>query len=178
MPVIPGLERDSVAVFEVVEPQENAPALSRLAEYFVETGRLDLAAAVGDTLEQSFAADAGAMIARARIALARGESRTLARIMPELLPAIADGRDEDLPWERRANLAVVLAQTKHPELARAQVEFCLQEADLDRLRSLGPVALFRLLALARSQRIGFADPALNAAALDLLPAEFQAQLQP
>jgi hypothetical protein len=177
MPVIPGLERDSLAVLEVVEPQENAIALSRLAEYFAETGRLDLAAAVGDTLEQSFAADAGAMIARAKVALARRETRTLARIMPELLPAIADGRDEDLPWERRANLAVVLALTKHPDLARQQVDFCLAEADLERLRSLGPVSLFRLLALARSYRAEFADASLEAAALSLLPAEFQAQLR-
>jgi hypothetical protein len=178
MPVIPGLERDSLAVFEVVEPQENVTALSRLAEYFVETGRLELAAAVGDTLEQSFGADAGAMIARARVALARGEPRTVARIMPGLLPAIADGRDEDLPWERRANLAVVLAQTRHPDLARAQVEFCLQEADAERLRSLGPVSLFRLLTLARAYRLDFADPALRPVATGLLPAEFQALLPP
>ncbi|WP_069960928.1 hypothetical protein [Lacunisphaera limnophila] len=177
LPVIPGLERDSLAVFEVVEPQENAVALSRLAEYFVETGRLDLAAAVGDSLEQAFAADAGAMIARAQVALARGETRTLARIMPELLPAIADGRDEDLPWERRANLAIVLAQTKHSAPARAQVEFCLTEADAERLRSLGPVTLYRLLTLARAFRVDFSDPALRAQALALLPEEFQAQLQ-
>jgi hypothetical protein len=177
LPVIPGLERDSLAVFEVVEPQENAVALSRLAEYFVETGRLDLAAAVGDSLEQAFAADAGAMVARAQVALARGETRTLARIMPELLPAVADGRDEDLPWERRANLAIVLAQTKHPEPARVQVEFCLAEADAERLRSLGPVTLYRLLALGRAFRVDFSDPALRTQALALLPEEFRAQLQ-
>lgn len=177
LPVIPGLEQDSIAVFEVVEPQENAIALSRLAEYFVETGRLDLAAAVGDTLEQSFAADASAMIARAKVALARGETRTLARIMPELLPAVADGRDEDLPWERRANLAIVFAQTKHPDLARPQIEFCVQEADVERLRSLGPVSLYHLLSLARAFRVEFADPALREAALLLLPVEFQQQLR-
>lgn len=177
MPVIPGLERDSLAVFEVVEPQENALALSRLAEYFAEIGQLDLAAAVGDTLEKSFAADAGAMVARAKVAIARREARTLARIMPELLPAIADGGDEDLPWERRANLALVLALTKHPDLARQQVEFCFEEADLDRLRSLGPVSLFRLLALGRSMQVEFADTSLHAAAMNLLPAEFQAQLR-
>lgn len=178
MPVIPGLERDSLAVFEVVEPQENAVALSRLAEYFVETGRLELAAAVGDSLEQAFANDAGALIARAQVALARGESRTLARIMPELLPAIADGRDEDLSWATRANLAVVLAQAKRTDLARAQAEFCLQEADLERLRSLGPVTLFRLLTLAQALRLEFAQPGLRVTALELLPGEYRAQLQP
>jgi hypothetical protein len=178
MPVIPGLENESLAVFEVVEPQENAVALSRLAEYFVETGRLGLAAAVGDSLEQAFANDAGALIARAQVALARGESRTLARIMPELLPAIADGRDEDLSWATRANLAVVLAQAKRTDLARAQVEFCLQEADLERLRSLGPVTLFRLLTLARALRLEFAQPSLRVSALELLPEEYRAQLLP
>ncbi|HEX2860577.1 MAG TPA: hypothetical protein VHN79_03015 [Lacunisphaera sp.] len=176
MPVIPGLESDTLTVFEVVEPQENALALSRLAEYFMETGRLDLAASVGDSLAQAFASDAGAMIARAQVALARGESRTLARVMPELLPAIADGRDEDLPWERRARLAVVLAQTRQPDLARAQIEFCLAEADLERLRSLGPVSLYRLLSVARAYRVKFTDPTLHEAALNLLPPEFRAQL--
>jgi hypothetical protein len=176
LPVIPGLEQDSVAVFEVVEPQENAIALSRLAEYFVETNRPALAAAVAEALEKSFAADAGAMIARAKVALARGDGRALARVMPELLPAVADGRDEDLSWERRANLALVLAQTKHPDLARAQLEFCLREADAERLRSLGPVSLFRLLSVAKTYHLEFADPQLPALALALLPAEFQAQL--
>jgi len=176
LPVIPGLEQDSLAVFEVVEPQENAIALSRLAEYFVETNRPELAAAVADALEKSFAADAGAMIARAKVGLARGDGHALARVMPELLPAVADGRDEDLSWERRANLALVFAQTKHPDLARAQLEFCLREADAERLRSLGPVSLFRLLALARAQHLEFADPQLAPLALALLPAEFQAQL--
>ena len=89
--------------------------------------------------------------------------------MPELLPAVAEGRDEDLPWERRANLALVLAQTKHPDLARAQVAFCLGEADAERLRSLGPVSLFRLLSIARSFHVEFADPLLRETALKLLP---------
>ena len=176
LPVIPGLEQDSLAVFEVVEPQENAVALSRLAEYFVETSRPALAVAVADALEKSFAADAGAMIARAKVALARGDGRALARVMPELLPAVADGRDEDLSWERRANLALVLTQTKHPDLARTEMEFCLQEADTERLRSLGPVTLFRFLSIARTHHLEFADPQLLAFSLSLLPAEFQAQL--
>lgn len=176
MPLISGLGGESVAIFEVVEPQENAIALSRLAEYFMETGRLDLAVAVSDSLEQAFASDAGAMIARAQVALARGESRSLARVIPELLPAIADGRDEDLPWERRANLAIVLAQVKRPDLARAQVAFCLEEADAERLRSLGTVSLYRLLTLARGFNLGFADPALHDTALALLPEEFRNQV--
>jgi len=178
MPAIGGLEGDSVAVFEVVEPQENVIALSRLAEYFAEVGRLDLAAAVGDALEQNFPQDAGAMIARIQVAFARGETRMVGRIVPALLPAIADGRDEDLPWERRANLAVVLAQVKQADQARQQLAFCLEEADPERLRSLGTLTLYRLLALARAYDMKFTDPALHAMALELLPEEFRAKFNP
>lgn len=177
-PVVPGLEQTSLAVFEVVEPQENAVALSRLADYFVERGQLDLAGAVADSLASAFVGDVGGLIARAHVALARGDGRTLAAVMPELLPAIADGKDEDLSWERRAHLAIVLMQTRHPDLARAQVQFCLQEASEERLRQLGPVALFQLLKLAQVSSIHFAEPALQNYALGLLPPEFQAQLQP
>jgi hypothetical protein len=98
--------------------------------------------------------------------------------MPELLPAISDGRDEDLSWERRAHLAFVLSQVKRTELARAQVEFCMQEADQERLRQLGPTALYRLLAQARAYRVNFSEPQLGPYALDLLPPEFRAELQP
>lgn len=177
-PVVGGLGDVDVAVFEVVEPQDNALALSRLAGYFVETGRLQLAAAVGDSLERGFASDAGALIARAQVAMARNEARTFSRVLPELLAATADGKDEDLPWERRASLAVVLALAKHPDLARKQVTFCLEEADVERLRSLGTLTLYRLLTVARGYQLDFKDPRLRETALALLPAEFRAKLQP
>jgi hypothetical protein len=177
-PVIPGLEQTSVVVFQVVEPQENSVALSRLADYFVERGELGLAKAVADSLASAFAADVGGLIVRAEVALASGDRQALAEIMPELLPAIADGRDEDLSWERRAHLVRVLAQVKRSDLARAQVQFCAQEADEERLRQLGPTALYHFLALARAYRIDFAEPQLESYARGLLPPEFQAQLQP
>lgn len=178
MPAIGGLEGDFISVFEVVEPQENVVALSRLAEYFAEVGLLDLAAAVGDSLEQNFPLDAGAMIARIQVAFARNETRMVGRIVPQLLPAIDDGRDEDLPWERRANLAVVLAQVKQTDRAKQQLAFCLEEADPERLRSLGTRTLYRLLTLARAYDMTFADPTLLPEALALLPEEFRAKFAP
>ena len=177
-PVIPGLEQTSVVVFEVVEPQENTVALSRLANYFIETGNLNLAQAVAESLATSFAADVGGLIVRAEVAIASGDKQALAQIIAELLPAIADGRDEDLSWERRAHLARVLAQLKRTELARPQVEFCVQEADQERLRQLGPTALYQFLTLARAYRLNFAEPELDDYARSLLPPEFRAQLQP
>jgi len=161
----------------VIEPKDNATALSHLAEYFVEMNQPDLAARVSAALGQAFATDPGALIARAQVALARADGPGLSAVMTALLPAIADGRDEDLTWERRANLALVLAQVKRSDLAKAQVRFCLEEADEDRLRSLSTVSLYRLLVLSRAYGISFADPALHAKALSLLPDELRARLQ-
>lgn len=177
LPQVEGFEGDTVFVFEVIEPQENAAALGHLAEYFVEMKQPDLAARVSNALAHAFATDPGALIARAQVALARGDGPGLSAVMNALLPAITDGRDEDLTWERRANLALVLAQVKRSELAKAQVRFCLEEADEDRLRSLSAVSLYRLLVLSRAYGIGFNDAALHAKALALLPDELRAPLQ-
>lgn len=177
LPQIEGFEGDAVFVFEVVEPQENATALSHLAEYFVEMQQPELAARVSAALAHAFATDPGALIARAQVALARADGPGLSAVMTALLPAITDGKDEDLTWERRANLALVLAQVKRSDLAKAQVRFCLEEADEDRLRSLTTVSLYRLLVLSRAYGIGFTDPALHAKALALLPDELRARLQ-
>jgi hypothetical protein len=139
--------------------------------------QLDLAAKVSAALGQAFASDAGALIARAQVALARADGPAVSALMTALLPAIADGKDEDLTWERRANLALVLAQVKRSDLARDQVRFCLEEADEDRLRSLSTVSLYRLLVLGKAYAIGFTDPALHNKALALLPDELRARLQ-
>lgn len=177
LPQIEGLEGEAVFLFEVVEPQDNATALSRLAEYFVEMNQPGLAAAVSEALAKSFAGDPGALIARAQVALARTDGPGLSAAMAALLPAIADGKDEDLTWERRANLALVLAQVKRPDLAKGQVRFCLGEADADRLRSLTTVSLYRLLVLSRAYGFSFTDQKLHGVALDLLPDELRLRLQ-
>ena len=176
LPQVEGFESDTVFVFEVIEPQENAAALGHLAEYFVDMKQPELAARVSGALAQAFASDPGALIARAQVALARADGPALAAVMNALLPAIADGKDEDLTWERRANLALVLAQVKRSDLAKAQVRFCLEEADEDRLRALSTVSLYRLLVLSRAYGIAFPDAALHAKALALLPEELSAQL--
>ena len=86
MPVGGGFEGQSVLVFEVVDEQSPAAAAGRLAEYLVETGNLEAAAAAGEALRR-FPGDVGALAARAQVEGARGDAAAFARTLDD--PAFA-----------------------------------------------------------------------------------------
>ena len=65
-----------------------------------------------------------------------------------------------LPWAQRVALALVLAKAKQEALAREQVRLCLAGADEDKLRSLAPGSLYRLLVLSRAFNLPL-DPPLR-----------------
>jgi hypothetical protein len=176
LPQIAGFEDQSVAIFKVVDVQDNATALSHLAGYFIEMGRLDFAAAVGETLQQSFPADLGAAIARAQIALARPGPAAHASAIDPVLKALARGDDRALAWDRRVSLAIVLAQVKRFDLARTQMQRCLAELTEPRLRSLTAVSLYRFQVLAKAFGLGISDPQLRTVARNLVPAELRSEL--
>lgn len=176
LPQIAGLEGHSVTVFEIVEVQDNATALGRLAEYFVEMGMLDEAYRVSATLARSFGNDFGAMIARAVTAHAVQENTAFDAVIAELLPQLSAGVDRSLPWDRQVSLAIVLAQAKRFDQARSQVRQCLAELDASRLRSLTPASLYQLHVLIQAFRLTIEDPALRDLAFQLLPAETRAAM--
>ena len=175
IPLGGGFAGQSVLVFEVVDPQPAPAAAGRLAEYLVETGRLDDAAAVGERLRR-FPADVGALCARAQVERARGESAAFARTLDTLLARLAAGGDRYLAWDRRVSLAIVLTQGGRMDLARDQVRRCLADASGARLRSLSTGSLYGLLVLGRSFGLEIAEPGLRALAIDLLPAELSGRL--
>jgi hypothetical protein len=173
LPTVEGFEGQSVAIFEVVDVQDNATALSHLAEYFVEMGQLDKAVGVAYTLGHSFPADLGAAVARALVAKAAGETADFEAALTDVQTAIARGDDKTLPWDRRVSLAIALAEGKRFTLARAQVQRCLARVDEARLRSLTTVSLYRLQVMSRAFGLGIEDPRLQALARRLLPAEMR-----
>jgi len=175
LPKITGFEGQSLTIFQVVEDQDDAAALSRVAEYFVEMGELDRAALVGQALRR-FPADIGALVARAQVELARSDSTAFGRTVDQLKSRMVGGADRTLPWDRRVGLAVVFARAKETELAREQVRRCFADADEFELRNLSTGALYRLLVLGRAFNFTPADPSLRQLALDLLPAEFRTRL--
>jgi len=172
---IQGYERQSVLVLEVVEEQNPAAAMSRLAEYLVETGDLERAAAVGQALRR-FPGDLGALAARAQVESARGDAASFNQSVDLLLTRLADGADRSLAWDRRVSLAIVLARGDRTEPARAQVHRCLAELDAAKARSLTIGSLFNLLVLSRAFQDPIADPKLQALTLDLLPLEMRDRL--
>jgi hypothetical protein len=175
LPSIAGFEGQSVTIFEVVEPQDDAVALCRTAEYFIEMGQLNQAGAVGQALRR-FPADFGALVTRAQVELARKETEGFARTIELLRSRLSAKGDRSLLWDRRVSLAVVLARSKQMDLARPQVQRCLAEVTEAKLRLLSTGALYRLLVLGKAFDLTITDPRLHALALDLLPADLSSRL--
>ena len=175
LPGIPGFEGQAVTILEVVEDQDDAAALSWIAEYFVEIGQLDQATAVAQALRR-FPADLGALVARAQVELARGDTAEFDRSVELLRSRVASGADRALTWDRRVALAVVLARGKHMDLAGEQVRRCLAQVDEAKLHSLTVGSLYRLLVLGRASGLTITDPKLRERALDLLPADLRNRL--
>lgn len=176
LPGIAGLEGRSVRVFEVVEAQDNPTALGRLAEYFLETGQPQLAAAVAASLQQAFPHELGALAARAHVAFALREGAALQAALAAVDTALREGADEILPWERRVSLALALAQARRLDQARAMMTGLLAGADDERLRSLTPGTLYRLIRFNQAAGIDFPDPAQRERAAALLPAEWRERI--
>jgi hypothetical protein len=175
MPTIAGFEGQSVTVLEVVDPQNDAAAASRLAEYFIDMGQTDLATDAAQRLKR-FLGDAGAIVARAEVSTAQGQSGEFASLVEVLLRRISGGADHSLAWDQRVRLAVVLARADRLDLARAQLRKCLDEVDDKKLRSLSTKSLFRLQILLKGFGLEIADPALRAVSLDLLPSDLRGRL--
>ena len=176
LPRISGFEDQSVAIFAVVDVQDNATALSRLAEYFIEMGRIDQAMAVGQALERFFPADLGAVVARTLVEQAGGDTAGFAKAIEEIQPYLSRGDDRTLPWDRRVSLAIALAQGRRTDQAREQVRRCLAELDESRVRSVTMVSLHRLLLMSKAFGLPIADERLHELARQLLPAELRAGL--
>ena len=176
LPAIAGFEGQSVTILKVVEPQADAAALSRIAEYFVEMGQLDAAAIMAQELRR-FPADLGALVAKAQVELARNQQDEFSHSIEQLKSRLKGRNDRNLAWDRRVSLAVVLARAKERDLALAQVQHCLKDIDEPKLRMLSTGELYRLQVLAKAFGLVFANPHLHQLALDLLPADMRARLQ-
>lgn len=176
MPQIAGFEGQSATIFEVVDLQENAVALSHLAEYFVETNQLDLAAEAADALARLFPNDLGATVARAEADIACGYGDAARQALAAVENQVAAGAGQSMPWDRRVALAIVLTQAKAYGPARAQVERCLADIDEPSLRSLTTVSLYRFEKMVTGFGLEIKDPKLRELAESLLPPEMRADL--
>jgi hypothetical protein len=176
VPTIPGFEGQSAIVLEVVDEQDDATALSRIAEFFVDMGQLTLATKAEGGLRR-FPADLGALLARAQVQFATGDSDEFAKSVEILVRRIAGGADKDLQWDQRVGLAVVLTQAHRVDLARPRLQQCLEEIDESKLRSLSTVLLYRLQVLRKALGLDIADPKLRSLSLELLPSDLRSRVE-
>ena len=176
LPKVAGFDDQSVAIFQVVDVQDNVTALSNLAEYFAEMEQINQARAVAYTLERSFPADLGASVARVLATQAAGDTPAFGRALEDLQAALARGDSESLPWDRRVSLAIALVEGRRFDQAREQARRCLAEATDPRLRSLTTVSLHRLLVMSRGFGLEIGDPRLRELSQQLLPAELRDHL--
>ena len=175
MPTIGGFENQSVTLFEVVDDQEPAIAMSRVTEYFIEMNQLDAARAAGETLRR-YPADFSALVARAQLEAALVDAAAFPGTLETIQQRLKARGDRTLPWDRRVSLAIVLARGKQLDAARTQVERCLSQLNEERLRQLTTYSLFHFLILTRAVDLSISDPELRQLALDLLPADLRSRL--
>jgi hypothetical protein len=175
LPSIPGFEDQSVTVLEVVDEQDEATVVGNIALYFVELGDLDRARSAAEGLAR-FSTDFGAWVVRAQVAAAIHDDAELAKDLKVLQSRLALRVQPLISWNRRVDLAVVLARAKVQALAKAQLTLCINAIDDDRVRSLSPGSVYRLLVLCRGLGVTM-PPAEHDLALSLVPPTLRGRLQ-
>ena len=173
-PSIPGFEDQSVTVLEVVDEQDDATTLGNIALYFAEIGDLDRARSAAEGLTR-YSTDFGAWVARAQVADAIHDDAELEKILKVLQSRLALRVQPLISWDRRVDLAVVLARAKATVLAKKQLALCINAIDDDRIRSLSPGSVYRLLVLCRGLGVTM-PPAEHALALRLVPPTLRVRL--
>lgn len=175
LPTIGGFDNQSVAIFEVTEEVDQATALSRLVEYFMEMGQNNLANAAGKGLAV-FGSDLPALTTTAQLEMARGNAPGFAAAFSALLTNYASAEEHDLVWDRRVSLAIVLMQGKRPDLAKREMEIALNLMDEAKLRSLSVASLYRFQVLLGALDLKIEDARLQSLARTLLPEALRSRL--
>ena len=175
LPKISGREGLSVSVFAVTTEQPEPIAASRMAEYFLETGRAAAADAMAAELRR-YPANLSALTALAQIAAIAGDREGFARAADELLSRATPAALRQLPWDRRISLVLVLAQARHRERAVEEAKRCLAQIDAERIRTLTTGTLWRFQIFCKSAGLEVADPTLRSLTRELLPPELRQRL--
>lgn len=173
LPTVQGFEGEWVVVFRTVEMQDNASAIARLVEYFLDAGRSQQAAQAQSALASGFPDELATHIAGAQVAASRGERGAFGRELAAILAAIEAGSHEYLPWDLRVSMSLMLAGGKRFEEAKTQLEACIETITTERIKRLSPGSLNGLLLLSKAMNLEFPDGQQRALAVSLLPLESQ-----
>ncbi len=166
LPPVSGMEGQTIALYEVVDPQDEALALSRLAEYFAEMDMDHLAAAAAKILGTSYPGDPNASIARALVFNKVGDRAAFEEEVLKVAGANTSD-DSELDWDRQVVRATVLALANRNEDAAKAVAKCLADASETHLYALTPLQVYRLNVMARKYGLAYPTTALSGLAAEL-----------
>lgn len=165
---IAGADDAPATVFSVVDEADRAVAISRYTEYFLETQQGGLAAQGAKALRH-YPGSIAALTTIAQVDKAEGDDQSFAKDLHTIVGLLQADPDQDIAFDQRVSLAVVLLLGGEQSLAQKQSLRCMQDATPERIRFLGTGALYHLMVLAKSFDQSFTDPKLNQVARDLLP---------
>ncbi len=157
-----------VETFAVVPEQEADVGLSRLADFFLDRGQLELAQAMRDVLAE-YPRSVSALSTVASIDMALGDGERVRSTLETLVPSLSRRWARQVPVDRRIRLATLLFRTRNVDLAREQVRACFADLDAATLRTLTPGAVVNLFGLSRALEVPFPEMALENVALELIP---------
>ncbi|MDQ8203897.1 hypothetical protein [Pelagicoccus sp. SDUM812003] len=176
IPQTDGLKGFSLQAFERGPVLDEDEALSRLADHFVEQRQLPLAEEIRKTLAD-YPRSVHALAATAYIDYALGNTQAFAESMETLIPYLSRRAARDLPANRHITIASLLLRDKETELAKTQIERCLENIDTAEIKSLSPLNLAGLVALSKAFQLPFPDEETKALALELLSPEARARFE-
>jgi hypothetical protein len=166
LPGHPALEGQQVRIWEVT-PEQSAPAVvAHAANYYLETGKLAVAARFTAPLA-GFPSDLLANVMLAGIASSQGDAAAFSSAIGRITAQLAQA--DALALDDHVHLVVVLMLAQRIDLARGQLLACVKKADERGLRRLSAGTLSDLLALCDALRVELGDPALRRLADSLVP---------
>ncbi|MBC2605023.1 tetratricopeptide repeat protein [Pelagicoccus albus] len=171
-----GLESFELNAFALQAEQDPEMALSRLADLFVERGKLWEAKSIREALTQ-YPRDVNALAAIANIDYATREKAKLEESMEAVIPYLSRRSARNLPLDRRVNLAALFARTQKLDLAKTQIRAGMDNLDAEQLKRLSPAATGALLALSKALKIPFPDDELEQTALELVATEVRQKFE-
>ncbi len=175
IPPEPDFPKHDLRVFALQASQAPDLRFSRLADFFVEGGRLRVAQAVAESLK-AYPRSVVALGAIANVDLARHDQAGLEETLNKLIPYLSRSWARNLPADRRISLAALFIRTDHVDLARQQVAACFQGLDATTLRTFTTGTVVQLVALSRVLHLPFPDKNLETVAAELIPPATRARL--
>ena len=172
---IPGVEDAAATIFSVVDETDRATAISRYTEYFLETQQPGLAVQ-GVKALRNYPASLSALTTIAEVEKAEADQDGFDKDLHTIVETLKADPDQEVAFDQRVSLAVVLLLGEQRELAKEQTSRCLKDATPERIRFLGTEALYHLMVLGKTFDQSFPDPKLGQLALDLLPPNLKERL--